>query len=114
MFGNIHENPNRDLGTNDFLKRRMLKGRVQIGHAHFVGTHTANPLVKAVLGGPKASFYPYYIEQGSDERRPGSSPKRDGTKPVYKTYMDEPTAAQIRGYKRYVIRPEVVKPVLPR
>lgn len=65
-----------------------LKGRVALTPA--VATH-AEPgkREQTVLGGPKPSFYPNYIEQPN----PGSG---------YKTFMDEDCT--IRGWKRYPAR----------
>lgn len=90
---------------------KSLRGRIQIGHAQLKGSAVELPLVKAVLGGPKASFYPYYIEQ--DLNIPGRNPANPGGKAEYKTYMDTTDKAQIRGRKRYVIRPTVTAPAVP-
>ena len=107
MFGNIHEY--QDTQDTD-VTRRILKGRIQIGHAHFKGKWHPLPHVTAVFGGPKATFYPYYIENGTDESRPGTVPLN---KDSYKTYMDSGTIAQIRGYKRYLVRSAVTKASIP-
>jgi hypothetical protein len=71
------------------------KGRVSIGMAHLHEGGRELPSVKAILGAPKASYYPAYVEQ--DPQRPGSAPV--GGKDKYKTYMDDD--ARIRGFKRY-------------
>lgn len=72
---------------------RALKGRVHIGHA-FVSNGAPQPLdLKIeVLAGPKASYYPNYIEQKLNE---------NGTVKRYKTFMD--SDAKIRGWKRYPV-----------
>jgi len=114
MFGHICTKP-KEAGQEK-ADRRMLKGRVQIGHAHLKGGYQYSKVVKSVLGGPKASFYPYYIEQ-KPSGFPGSRPLVRGVKASYKTYMDDPSDsknAQIRGYKRYIVRPDVIEPTLPQ
>lgn len=65
-----------------------LKGRVAISPA--VATHAEQgSRVQTVLGGPKPSFYPNYIEQ----------PNPAGQ---YKTFMD--SDCRVRGWKRYPAR----------
>lgn len=78
---------------------RALKGRVHIGHA-FVSNGAPQPLdLKIeVLAGPKASYYPNYIEQKLNE---------NGTVKRYKTFMD--SDAKIRGWKRYPVHSGEVK-----
>jgi CRISPR-associated protein (TIGR03986 family) len=77
--------------TND--KELSLKGRVQVGHA-FVsnGKPTPLPLKTEVLAGPKASYYPNYIEQ---------NPNNEGKTGKYQTFMNPD--AKIRGWKRYPV-----------
>lgn len=75
-----------------------LKGRVQIGHAFMSMAPKPMEEVQQVLGGPKASYYPNYIEQ---------RPKADGTVTTYQTFMDGNAA--IRGWKRYPVRNGPVK-----
>ncbi|MDO9578462.1 MAG: TIGR03986 family CRISPR-associated RAMP protein [Candidatus Cloacimonadales bacterium] len=89
--------------------KKSLKGRVQVGH--FKATEIPDHediLVKTVLGSPKPTYYPNYIEQGNTNLRNG---KRE-----YKTFMDKD--AEIRGWKRYPIENEEVDlnkmPELPR
>lgn len=64
-----------------------LRGRVQITHAFTKSSIPDSSLIerKGVLGGPKASYYPLYLEQ---------------TKDKYKTYDN---ATTISGRKRYRI-----------
>ncbi|GAA4829461.1 TIGR03986 family type III CRISPR-associated RAMP protein [Algivirga pacifica] len=84
MFGYTHERKDKTIDA--------LKGRVQFGHA-FATEETAHANVeqKVVLSSPRASYYPFYIEQGKGEKT---------TK--YTTYHDH--NATIRGYKRYPFR----------
>lgn len=74
--------------------KKALKGRVHIGHA-FVSNGTPTPLEEKmeVLAGPKASYYPNYIEQASN---------KDGKVKRYNTFMDD--KAKIKGWKRYPVR----------
>lgn len=74
--------------------KRALKGRVHFGHAFVSHQVKTLPLELQVLAGPKASYYPNYIEQDADEN---GKLKND-----YKTYMDNNTT--IRGWKRYPVR----------
>lgn len=81
----------------------LLKGRVSVGLCAVTGTFKVLTPVKTVLGAPKASFYPAYIEQ--DPTRPGAPPR--GGKDNYRTFMDD--GVRIRGYKRYRVQPVVVE-----
>lgn len=74
---------------------KELKGRVVFGHAVAPKANVL-PTVTAVLGAPKASYYPSYVEQKPDERevKPGARPTGE-----YRTYMDKGTV--VRGWKRY-------------
>src|SRR5690625_4523204 len=83
--------------------QKALKGRVHIGHA-FVsnGTPQRLDLETEVLAGPKASYYPNYIEQKIPEN------SEDGKiKGKYQTFMDE--NATIKGWKRYPVHSGEVK-----
>lgn len=84
-----------------------LKGRISVGLAVAKGTPKELPVVTAVLGAPKASYYPNYVEQSTDPYNPGAPPS--GT---YQTFMDD--GARVRGWKRY--RPHAtanLRPPLP-
>lgn len=85
----------------------LLKGRVSFGLMEAQGAITPLPEVKAVLGAPKASYYPNYIEQRKD--RPGAPPT--GDKDSYATFMDDDV--RLRGHKRYRVQPSVVASKLP-
>lgn len=89
-----------------------LKGRVSFGFAQVVGRPKAMGEVRAVLGTPKASYYPNYLEQNPNLGH-GARPSRGAKGYRYKTYMDPD--AVVRGWKRY--RPieghEVLRPPLP-
>ncbi len=107
IFGHVPLDQREDGSA----EHRGLKGRVSIGLARPTGDHRDLPAVKAVLGSPKASYYPSYIEQ-----RPGATggaPPLDGAgKPVYSTYMDDD--ARVRGWKRYQQLEGVMQPEPPR
>lgn len=80
----------------------LLKGRVSFG-LFSVKTNVAPlPPVSAILGTPKASYYPSYVEQQDD--RPGAAPR---SKDEYRTFMDK--GVRIRGYKRYRVQPDVMQ-----
>ncbi len=70
-----------------------LKGRVHVGHAFAKEKPLQMALVTEVLAGPKASYYPTYIEQGS---------KAGIVSGNYKTFMNDET--KIKGWKRYPVR----------
>ncbi len=70
-----------------------LKGRVHVGHAFAINSPEEIREVTAVLAGPKASYYPNYIEQ---------NPNNEGKTNNYKTFKDK--NANIRGWKRYPVR----------
>jgi CRISPR-associated protein (TIGR03986 family) len=78
-------------------KHDFLKSRVHIGHAFAVeGTAKPNVKVTEVLSGPKASYYPSYIAQNSND---------DGIVKNYSTFMNE--RPQIAGWKRYPIQDSI-------
>ncbi len=82
-------------------KHEALKGRIHVGHAF--ATEQVVPLNEKleVLAGPKASYYPNYIEQNNNK---GKNEKISGD---FKTYMNEKSG--IRGWKRYPIHTGDVK-----
>ncbi|HCF57581.1 MAG TPA: TIGR03986 family CRISPR-associated RAMP protein, partial [Myxococcales bacterium] len=116
--------PETLFGTvpSDDLRRRLdkkneeapeaLRGRVSFGLALCEGGKPAGQ-VRAVLGAPKPTFYPNYVEQNPDPTQPGASPPRDHeNKPVYQTFMDD--EARLRGWKRYRPQDANLKPDLPQ
>lgn len=94
LFGTVREDKDRsrrDLGL-------ALKGRVGISHAFALGAVQPGQAVSAVLGAPKASYYPNYVEQQPGSH--GGQPTPDGRgSAIYQTWMD-PLGAP-RGWKRY-------------
>ncbi len=83
------------------------KGRVSIETALADGHCKELKEIKTVLGGPKASYYPNYIEQSTEMY--GASPtKGPKGKAIYKTYMNK--EVRVRGWKRYPIRKRVAPP----
>ena len=100
---NLHqkEETGYDLAETIFgytEKNDSLKGRVHVGHAFVIKEVIPLQEKNEVLAGPKASYYPNYIEQ---------SPNNDGKVGNYKTFMDE--SAKIRGWKRYPVHRGDVK-----
>lgn len=79
-----------------------LKGRVSIGLATPVGPVAEDAIRRVVLGAPRASYYPNYVEQGPAGTA-GEVPARAEGKPDYRTFMDPDV--RIRGWKRY--RPQL-------
>ncbi|MDP3461680.1 MAG: TIGR03986 family CRISPR-associated RAMP protein [Bacteroidales bacterium] len=73
---------------------KALKGRVHFGHAFATHAVPAEE-VSVVLGSPKASYYPVYVEQING---------RDGTVASYSTYFDR---VNIAGRKLYPVRAKV-------
>ncbi|WP_456441611.1 TIGR03986 family type III CRISPR-associated RAMP protein [Caldithrix abyssi] len=81
-------------------KNLALKGRIQFGHLFETGesaqrTNSLGPITK-ILGSPKPTFYPYYIQQKMDNNF--QVPKK-GNKYDYKTLMDNDV--ELKGWKRY-------------
>ena len=70
-----------------------MKGRVQFGHA-FATNAISGEEVQLVLGSPKASYYPIYVEQEPEGK--------DGRTIRYNTYSDD--GKSISGWKRYPVR----------
>lgn len=75
-----------------------LKGRVHVGQAFAKGNIKSLGLKNEVLAGPKASYYPTYIEQKN------KAGKVEGD---YKTFMND--APKIKGWKRYPVHNGEVK-----
>jgi len=87
---------------------KALKGRVQFSHAkaegqpkYFNDCSPDKPL-KTVLGSPKASYYPLYIEQKGERGTVGDDRANKCKK--YKTYHDK--NARLSGWKRYPVKSE--------
>jgi hypothetical protein len=107
LFGHVASQ--RGRGANDEASDASTKGRVSFGMARLIAGGQEKPPVTAVLGAPKASFYPAYVEQSGHGDAPG---RNASNKDSYRTYMD--ADARIRGHKRYRVQPEPVKgPPLP-
>lgn len=89
----------RDLAETMFgytEKEDAIKGRVMFGHA-IADNESVKVLdpVKAILGGPKASYFPYYLTQFQSNGK-------------YYTYDD--LNAILRGFKRYPVKDNEEKP----
>lgn len=86
------------FGTVGDESHHSLKGRVTFSHAiNENGAHT-NPQPATILNGPKASFFPNYLQQQCNGN--------DVVHGEYNTYMDREPKPQLRGWKRYPIRDE--------
>ncbi len=86
MFGYTDDKKNQN---------KALKGRVFFGHSFTTVEPKELELKKLILGSPKASFYPYYLQQINLN-------KNDKNKVwKYITYDDD---AVVRGFKRYPVR----------
>ena len=78
-------------------KEDGLRGRIRIGMAHPQQQVSATAPVSVVMGGPKPSYYPFYLQQeGEDEPT---------------TWLDEKGKAA--GWKRYQVRETHHVPPLP-
>ena len=75
----------------DKVDKKFLRGRVLFSHAKAEGNPTEIGAKTVVLGEPRATFYPTYIQQ----------PDGDGTAFNYKTLMMED--ASLSGRKRYPV-----------
>lgn len=71
-----------------------LKGRLFIGNAISENATSFNNTVSEIMGSPKASYFPFYLEQLGNT--------------TYNTYQDE---TSLRGYKRYPVRNNIRKGV---
>lgn len=74
-----------------------LKGRASFSHARCVGQFKYLSPTNTILNSPKPTYYPNYVRQNAD---PETWKIKDG----YKTYSDG--KAEIRGWKRYPVRPQ--------
>jgi CRISPR-associated protein (TIGR03986 family) len=82
-----------------------LRGRVSVEPLLAEGTPQLLQRVVTVLGAPKPTYYPNYLEQ------PGGETGRLSGE-TYKTFMD--SDAKIRGWKRYWVRPDGSSPNPPQ
>ncbi|MBI4472331.1 MAG: TIGR03986 family CRISPR-associated RAMP protein [Acidobacteria bacterium] len=107
LFGNVADGTDDASSSN--TNKRSLKGRVSFGLARAEADPKTVSPVELVLGGPKASYYPAYVEQ--QPLLPGSNAALVNGKPKWMTWMD--TGVRVRGWKRY--RPQLgpIKPPLP-
>lgn len=77
-----------------------LRGRAAV--ETFIAEGTPEPMeeVATVLSGPKPTYYPNYIKQDIN--------KNTAEVKTYRTYMDG--SAEIRGWKRYIVRKDGFSP----
>ena len=117
IFGHVPQ-PQRD----DRGPERPSKGRVSIGLCKIPrGSAGELPMVRAALALPKASYWPFYIEQahGAVAGRPRSQPNAvENIQFQWHTWTHVPPpheAPRPRGWKRYRLhRHEDMEPPLPR
>lgn len=88
-----------------------LKGRVGISHAKAEPGVQPGAPIQVILGAPKASYYPNYVEQ--DPQSPGSPPPHPpGVRdPQYRTWNDGD--CRPRGWKRYRALTKTWQPRVP-
>jgi|GEM_PF-2067770 len=79
--------------VNEKKDTESLRGRIRIEPFVACSPCEELPAHFAVLNGPKASYYPNYLKQKTDQA---------GTVESYHTYHDDD--AELRGWKRYPIR----------
>src|SRR5690625_4028786 len=80
---------------------KALRGRIYFEPLIAEGNPHPEDLVATILSAPKPTYYPNYIKQPGSEK---GKLKGDN----YKTYMDK--NAEIRGWKRYIIRTDLHNP----
>ncbi len=100
LFGTVRDSKSSESGGESPRDRSALALKGRIGLSHAVATESTQPVaaaVKVVLGSPKASYYPNYVQQA-----------RGGG---YRTWMD-PDATP-RGWKRYRTMTRTWTPPLP-
>lgn len=82
------------FGYTSSEKDTSLKGRVMFGNAIIQNDVKPNAEVSEILGGPKASYFPYYLEQNIKDQKVNK----------YNTFEDN---AVLRGFKRYPVHNEI-------
>ena len=82
------------FGTIDNLGEKSLKGRVNIGLAFLQNQVNLDFTEPVVLNSPKPSYYPFYIQQGSQ------------TSDEYNQLMKDDV--KLSGWKRYPLKNEVI------
>ena len=94
LFGYVRSAKSGGVGT---------KGRVSCGLFRLVegGPEERPAPYEAVLGSPKPTYYPAYVDQAG---RLDAGGERLAAGREYLTYMDGD--AEVRGWKRYPVRPE--------
>jgi len=100
-----HKDTQPDLSELIFgaIGEKSLKGRVQIRHAYNINSVQPLKEEKALLSSPRASYYPFYLlQRGSDGLL--APWRRDKTKGIYQTYMDDTI---LSGWKRYPIHQKI-------
>lgn len=106
LFGHV----DLDERADERVGARASKGRVSVGLCRAEGRPSPMKPVTAVLGAPKASYYPNYLEQNPSDL--GAPPPVDAMRGIqWTTYMDK--GARARGWKRYQVRQGTAAPIKP-
>lgn len=88
------ESISQDLATTMFgytnfgKESEALKGRVMFGHAKSANAVVSNKLYEEILGGPKASYFPFYLEKSLEK----------------KAYQKQ---GNLKGFKKYPVHNDV-------
>lgn len=82
------------FGYTNSKKEDSLKGRVMIGNAIIINNKKPQSQEKEILGSPKASYFPYYLEQNIKDHKVNK----------YNTFEDNTV---LRGFKRYPVHNEI-------
>ncbi len=94
---NDHDLPELIFGTMDECKSKYsLKSRISFSMAYLETQPEVKEFSPSILAGPKASYYPSYVQQKSAPQLVGQQ--------LYQTYMD--ANAEVRGWKRYPSNPK--------
>ena len=99
-----HQSQQFDLSECVFgstQKNSALKGRVQFSHA-FLDSGEVDKELLAYMGSPKSSYYPIYLQQQGSQ---GYMSK------AFITMMSD--NAKLKGWKRYPIREDLMKFIIP-
>lgn len=105
--GQLKRKYKKDLAETIFglanQHRESIKGRVFISNAFSKNAISSNTVMVKTLGSPKASYFPFYLEQDKGARdKIETSPDYKGRpKGNYKSYFNPENG--LRGFKRYPV-----------
>lgn len=107
LFGVVDRTPQN---PEESLAFTALRGRVQVETARSTDAQLGE-LIEAVLGGPKISYYPFYVQQSHRDGRVKNIGKGQKYQAEYRTWMD--AEALPAGFKRYPRTISVRRPPRP-